>query len=170
MSLTSIIYATLRAAGTIAKLPTQRLLDWYLTSSSALDLRGTCISEWVEDGRDHKETIRITRQRGNRIFGTVESDTLPGNDCRIEGHFTAEGRFLLMTWCPAVKKDGVHDYGCYFFEKFSIGLQFKGYSCGFYAHRGEDGKGETTYFEHTLHRPSGRHTASPPTRHIAHGH
>jgi hypothetical protein len=119
---------------TLKALKVTQLVD-KLSTPTALKITGNYISEWIEDGTLHRETIRIKRQRGDRVFGTVESDTMPGVD-----------------WEPNARNK-LSDYGCYCLEKYPDGLRFAGYACGFFAHRGADRKGELAVYWHTV-RPT----------------
>src|SRR5690242_20055910 len=135
---------------TLKALKVTQLVD-KLSTPTALKITGNYISEWIEDGTLHRETIRIKRQRGDRVFGTVESDTMPGVDCSFEGHYR-EKRFLILNWEPKARNK-LSDYGCYCLEKYPDGLRFAGYACGFFAHRGADRKGELAVYWHTV-RPT----------------
>ena len=132
-------------------LPGFRVVMWLSGKPTRHALMGSWKSSWgpLPTGpAQHHEVLTVTRQRGDRIWGTINWDQKPDRKWGFEGRY--DGQFLQLYYFPA--KDAINpdflDYGCYFFQRKADGL-FQGFSTGFGSgYEGEpDDEVSTTYHE-----------------------
>jgi len=149
----AIVTAIIGAIATVvaAVVGRSEFVDQLFRRHRVYDLRGEWKSTWSEPDQDgssseRTETITITKIRGNRVEGFVQSTHYEGRPCSVEGFFS--GRFLLLIWYPTktTRKRLIDDYGCYFLEKKPDG-SFKGECVGFFEHLDKVAR-----FEHTVRR------------------
>ena len=131
-----------------------QFVDRIFRKSTLANFSGTkWESRWRENyggqEKDYVEYLEFTRQRGNRVYGTITTDQFPDMRWDVEGDYN--DRFLRLFWTPS--KDSTNqffvDYGCYFFERSGDG-SFVGYSVGF-----DHERGGVHVDDHQLRRVSG---------------
>jgi hypothetical protein len=121
---------------------------------SRTDKRKSLVDEWdsfwgqsLGDVRKNRETITITSQIGDRIWGKASRVNEPDKAWNIEGR--CEGDYIQMLWFPAkeAKDKDFQDYGCYFLKKKANGV-YAGFSCSF----GKGGEDNLTTDNHEMVR------------------
>jgi hypothetical protein len=121
-----------------------------LTPPNALKLlltrtpkRKSIVGDWdsfwgptAQEVRKYRETITITAQRGDSVWGKAVRPDEPDKAWDIEGR--CEGDYIQMLYFPAkeAKDRDFQDYGSYFLKKKANGV-YSGFSTGF-GKRGED--------------------------------
>lgn len=135
-------------------LPGSLVVQWFSRTAKGHNLVGEWDSSWktLPDGQlTYHEVLKIDRQRGVRISGTVLRDEQPDKKWEVEGRY--DGMFLQMYYYPSRSSKNVDflDYGCYFLKRKADG-SFEGYSTGFGTYDEEISKEGITTDYHVLKR------------------
>ncbi|MBI3599641.1 MAG: hypothetical protein HY097_03240 [Nitrospinae bacterium] len=124
---------------------------------SGKPMRHSIIGNWKSSwGRlpngpvKYHELLKITKQSGDFIRGTITREEEPNKLWEFEGRY--DGQFLQLYYFPS--KDAMNtdflDYGCYFFRRAANG-SFVGYSTGFGNYEETSDEGTSTDY-HEMRR------------------